>query len=347
MSGARRLYLDLAPGEARGVVTLDGKPERLLIERGDEIAVQAPGAVVVARVRRVEKGLGGAFVDLGEGPEALLTLSGEAARLTQGAAVEVEVTAPARADKGALVRLIGFSEGPPRLVRPAPALNQRLQSYAPGVAIAGGEDARTAADLAEDLVLAIEHPFGGGANLAIEPTRALVAIDVDGGGAVGADRRRGEARVNREAMETGARLLRLKGLSGLIVFDLVGRGQDGDAAVEAARLAFAPDMPGVAFGPVTRFGTFQLTLPWRVRPLAERLNDPDGRSSAATIARRMARAIEVEAKRCTRVLAVCAPEVAEAAQAIRDALVERLGPRFDIRPDPARARASFETRADV
>ena len=347
MSGARRLYLDTGPGETRGVVTLDGRPERLLIERGDEIAVQATGAVVVARVRRIERGFGSAFLDLGEGPDAVLALSGDAAKLAQGASVEIEITAAARRGKGPLARMVRAADGPPRLIQAAPGLRQRLQGFAPEPSIVGGAEARDAADLAEDAVLAVEHPLGGGASIAIEPTRALVAVDVDVGGAAGGDRRRGEARVNREAIFTGARLLRLKGLGGLVVFDLVGRGQDGDAAVEAARLAFAADMPGVAYGPVSRFGTFQLSLPWRGAPVSERLVDPDGRPTAQTVARRLARAIEAEAARCTRVLAFCAPDVAEAAQAVRGPLVERLGPRFDIRPDAARAREAFETRADV
>jgi Ribonuclease G/E len=325
---------------------LDGKPERLLIERGDEGAAM-PGAVMIARVRRIERALAGAFLDLGDGAEALLSLSGDAARLAEGAAVEVEITAPARRGKAALARMVGPAEGPPRLVRAAPDLKQRLQAFAPGVTIAGGEDARAAADLAEERALAIEHPLGGGASLSIEPTRALVAVDIDVGGAsAGGDRRRGEGRVNRDAMETAARLLRLKGLGGLVVFDLAGRGQDGDAVVEAAKAAFAPDMPGVAYGPVTRFGTFQLALPWRSRPVAEILNDADGRPSAETVARRLVRAIEREAARCTRVRAFCAPEVAAAAEALRPALIERLGPRFDIQADPLRSRAAFETRPD-
>ena len=343
MSGARRLYLDISPGEARGVVTLDSRPERLLVERGDEIAVQAQGAGVVARVRKMERGLSSAFLDLGEGPDAVLTINGET-RLSEGAHLEVEITAAARRGKGAQVRMIGPAEGPPRLLRPAPTLKQRLQAFSPGAVISGGSEARDAADLAEELVLAVEHPLGGGATLSIEPTRALVAIDVDVGGAAGGDKRRGEARINREAIAAGARLLRLKGLAGLVVFDLAGGGQGGDEIAAAAKTAFAPDMPGVGFGPVSKFGTFQLTLPWRGPPSAERLTDPDGRASAATVARRLARAIEVEAQRATRVLAICAPEVAEAAEGLRAALVERLGPRFDIRADPARPREAFETR---
>ena len=50
-------------------------------------------------------------------------------------------------------------------------------------------------------------------------------------------------------------------------------GAAGEAApMEAAKAAFAPDAPGVAFGPITRFGTLQLTLPWRGRPVSEVLN---------------------------------------------------------------------------
>ena len=33
MSARRQAYLDASPGEVRGVVTLDGRPERLLIAR--------------------------------------------------------------------------------------------------------------------------------------------------------------------------------------------------------------------------------------------------------------------------------------------------------------------------
>jgi Ribonuclease G/E len=343
----RRLYLDLSPGEARGVVTLDGQPERLLIDRGAEPAVQAQGAVAVGRVRRIERGLATAFIDLGDGPDAVLALGGPAAALAEGQAVELEIAAPARRGKGAVARFRGAADGRPRVLTPAPGLTERLRSFAPGApGPVGGEDARDMADLAEEQALAVEHPLGGGASLAIEPTRALVSIDVDVGGAAGGDRRRGEGQVNRRALAAAARLLRLKGLGGLVVFDLAGRGQDGEALMQAARAAFAPDMPDVVFGPVSRFGTFQLVLPWRSRPLAETLADPDGRPSAQTVAGRLARAVEREAARAVRIKARCAPEVAAAFEALRPALVARLGPRFDILSEPGLDRAAFEIRTD-
>ncbi|OYX35124.1 MAG: hypothetical protein B7Y99_04545 [Caulobacterales bacterium 32-69-10] len=326
------------------MVLLDGRPERLLIVRPGDPAVQQPGASAVARVRRVDRGLAMAFLDLGEGPDAVLPLTGGASRISEGQPIAVGITGPARANKGPTARMTGLETGPPRLLTPGPDLAARLRAFAPEVAIEAGEDARDAADEAEAQALAVEHPLGGGASLAIEPTRALVAIDVDVGGAGGGDARRGAGKVNRMALDAGARLLRLKGLGGLVVFDLAGGGQDGPALLEAAKAAFAPEAPGVAFGPVTRFGTLQLSLPWRSRPLSEVLNDADGRPSPLTVALRLARAVEREARSCTRVRGACAPEVAEAFKGIEAALVARLGPRFDIQGDPARARDAFETK---
>src|SRR5277367_6131688 len=122
----RRLYLDRAPGESRGVVMLGGRPERLMIVRADDPPAQALGARSLARVRRIDRSLASAFLDLGEGPEAILPLAGAAKALAEGAAVEVEVTAEARRGKGAVARLIGPAEGEPRLLAPGPALGERL-----------------------------------------------------------------------------------------------------------------------------------------------------------------------------------------------------------------------------
>ncbi len=106
MSG-RRLYLDDAPGERRGVVTLHGLPERLLIERTDDLPVQQPQARVAARVRRIERVLSSAFLDLGAGPDAILPLGGASSgNISEGAWLEVEIVSAARAGKGAAARWI-------------------------------------------------------------------------------------------------------------------------------------------------------------------------------------------------------------------------------------------------
>ena len=261
-TGERRLYLDRAPGESRAVVLLDGRPERLLIQRAGDPPGQVLGARSIARVRRIERSLVSAFLDLGEGPEAILPLTGAAARLAEGAAVEVAIAAQARRGKGAGARLIGPAEGAPRLLAPAPSLIERLQAFAPGQTVLEDAQAREAADDAEDAVLGIEHALPGGGSIAIEPTRALTAIDVDLG-AAGGDARQAARRTNLAAIAQAARLLRLKSLGGLIIFDLIGASHDGAALTAAVKAAFEPDQPGVSIGPVNRFGVLQLTLPRR------------------------------------------------------------------------------------
>lgn len=346
MTGVRRLLLDEGPGERRGVVLLDGQPERLLIERDGEAAFAGPGARFRARVARIDRGLGLAFLDLGGAEEAILSLSGPSAAASQGQSIDVEIAAPGRLGKAAAAMWIGPSAGPPARISPPQGLLADLQAAAPQRHIERGELAREAADIAEDAVLALVHPLGAGASLSIERTRGLTAIDIDVGGGGGGDSRRGAAKVNRLAVTAAARLLRLKGLGGLVVFDLAGRGQDGPAVIEAAREAFAPDAPGVAFGPVSRLGVFHLALPWRERPVAERLSDPGGGLNARTVAQRMARMIEREAASAVRVRAICAPDVAAAAaEAVTLSLNEMLGPRFVIDADPVRLREDFEVKA--
>ncbi len=322
----RRLYLDDGPGEVRGVVTLDGRAERLLIHRAGGHPAHRTGARLAARVRRVDQPLATVFLDMGSEPDAVTPLT---AALAQGARVEVEVIAPPRQGKGAVVRVIGPAEGELRLLAPAPPLEDRLRAFAPEAEIARGADARDAADAAEGEALAIVHRLPSGGAVAIEPTRALVAIDVDVGAAAG-DARRAASRANREAIAASARLLRLKGLGGPVVIDLAGKGHDGEALKAAAEAAFAPDQPGVALGPITRFGLWTLILPRRAAPVAEILCSGEMSLSAETLALRLLRQIERAAGPGDRVEARAAPAVAVRAEALAPHLVARIGARFRI-----------------
>ena len=319
------------------MVLLDGRPERLLIERAADQPHHRPGARLAARVRRVEKPLATAFVDVGAEPDAVLPLVGEAARLAEGARIEVEVVSPPRRGKGAVVRLVGPAEGEPRLLSPAPALIDRLTAFAPGEDIVQGETARGAAEVAEAEALAILHRLPSGGSISIEPTRALVAIDVDVGPAAG-DARRAAVRAHREAIAAAARLLRLKALGGPVVIDLAGKGHDGEALKQAAAAAFAPDQPGAAFGPITRFGLWPLVLPHRAAPIAEILCTAEGVPTDATLALRLLREIEAAAGPGLRVEAHAAPEIAAAAGGISPYLTQRIGPRFRIVPDAGTSR---------
>jgi Ribonuclease G/E len=344
--GALRVLLDPAIGETRAAVLRDGRPERLLIRRDDGTDPRLrQGAGVRGRLRA--RGAGVAFVDLGDGREAVLT--GATGALAEGAAVDLEITAEPRRDKAATARLLGPAAGPPALLRPAPDLPARLAAWAPGVAVETGPAARAVIDLAVEEALAIETRLPGGGRLTIEPTRALVAVDVDVAdargqpGSAGAGRQTAR-RLNLTALAETARRLRLSGLGGLVVIDLIGADLDGEEIRTAARSAFAPDAPGVTIGPVTRFGALELARPWRETPLRETLLDPDGRPSALTAALALLRAIERAgaADPGARLLARAAPETAEAAALWSPNLVERLGARFEIVADLAFARARFD-----
>lgn len=336
----RRLYIDRAPGEARGVVTLGGRPERLLIERDGDSAVQRLGARAVARIARLDKTLASLFLDLGDGPEAAAPL---APGLAEGGFVAIEIAAEARRGKGAVARIIGPAEGPPRLAVAAPSLEERLAALAPGEPVVQGAEAREVADAAQDAVLAVEHPLPGGGSIAVEPTRALTAVDVDLGARTGESRRAARA-ANLAAIAEAARVVRLKGLGGLIAIDLVGRGHDGAAMSAAAKAAFAADEPGVSIGPISRFGIMELAIPRRVRPLAEILCGGEGRLTAVSQGLALLRALEraALADPGARLTARAAPDAASAAAAHIEALTARFGARLALEPDPGLAAGRFE-----
>jgi len=338
----RRSYLDRGIGETRGVVTLDGRPERLIVRRDDDDPRLVLGAKLVARVASVEPALATAFLHLGPGAEAILPFRPEA-RPVRGQALEIEIRGEARRGKLAVARAFGPAEGDPRLISPAPDVAAELLAFAPGTPVEG-PPARSMADEAETDALERFHPLPGGGTLAVEPTRALTAIDVDLGERKGPDAKRVTRQANLTALGMGARLLRLKGLGGIVVFDLVGRGHDGTALMAAARAAFAPDNPGVSIGPVGRFGTMELSLPRRGRPLAERLCREDGAPSDRTLAQRLIRRLQAEASASPgdRLVATCAPPVAEAAARLAILLADQVGARFSITSDPVFARERLE-----
>ena len=340
----RRSYLDRGIGETRGVVTLDGRPERLIVRRDDDDPHLLLGARLVARVASVEPALATAFLDLGSGAEAILPFRPEA-RPVRGQALEVEIRGEPRRGKLAVARAFGPAEGEPRLIAAAPGVAAELLALAPGPPVEGPR-ARDRADEAEAEALERFHALPGGGALAVEPTRALTAIDVDLGERKGPDAKRVTRLANLAALGMGARLLRLKGLGGIVVFDLVGRGHDGTALMAAARAAFSPDNPGVSIGPVGRFGTMELSLPRRTRPLAELLCREDGAPSDRTLAQRLIRRLQAEAVAAPgdRLVATCAPSVAEAAAPLAILLADQIGARFSIAADAAIARERLEVR---
>jgi len=340
----RRIYIDRGLGETRGVVTLDGRPERLIVRRDDDNLRLRLGARLIARVASLEASLGTAFLDLGGGAEAILPFKPDA-RPVRGQAIEIEIRGEPRRGKLAVARSLGPAEGSPRLVADPADVAGELEALVPGAKLVEGRAAREVADEAEAAALETIHALPGGGEIAIEPTRALTAIDVDLSDRKGGDAKRLTRQANMAALGAAARLLRLKGLGGIVVIDLVGRGHDGNALMAAARAAFAPDNPGVAIGPIGRFGTMELSLPRRTQPLLERLCRSDGQLSDRTLAQRLIRRLQAEglAQPGARLSAVCAPGVAAAASGLAELLANEIGARFAITPN----ESYFRERLDV
>lgn len=334
MSGVRRLLLDTAPGERRGVVLLDGRPERLMLSRDGEAPAAVLGERRIARVAAAGAG-GGRWLDLGLGPPGWLPRA--PADLPEGAAAEVEIAAEARPGKGPRLRLLGRGEGPPRRLAPGPDLLARLQACA-DAEIEADALAREAADEAETLALAAVHPLPRGLTLTVEPTRALVAVDVDlapgAGGSV--------QDANLRAIRHAARLLRLKALGGTAVIDLVGaRHAAGLLRAQAAR-AFAPDGPDARVLAPDALGLLAVSRPYAETPLADRLLDAHGRPTARTLAQRRVRDLqrELAARPGALLELACPPDVA---QALAPFLAE-LGPRVRLTPHLAAPREHAEIR---
>ncbi|MGH7027512.1 ribonuclease E/G [Brevundimonas sp.] len=330
------VFLDQTPGEARGVVARDGRFHHLIIQRDSDRPSDRLGARCVGRIARVEPALRGAFVDLGAGePFGFLPL-GQHDKPGEGTKIEVEVTAEPRERKGPVLRRRGDASGEPRLLAPGPDVSAILAALAPGVAPQTGVVAiRAALEAEEDALSASVVDPVCGLDLMIQRTRALIAVDIDHAPALGRDSRKSRETANREGLAHAARLLTLKGWGGLVVIDLIGAGLHGDTIMKGVRAAFASE-PQAVFGPLSRFGLMQLSLPWRRTPLDERLLDAAGRPTlenrVLAVVRQLRLAL-LSDPATPRFVARCGPEEA----ALAAPLVEALGPRGGLLGDPSMA----------
>ncbi|WEK58668.1 MAG: ribonuclease E/G [Candidatus Brevundimonas phytovorans] len=326
------VFLDQTPGETRGVIARDGLFTHLIIQRDSDRPSDRLGARCVGRVARLEPGLRGAFVDLGGGePFGFLPL-GQNDRPGEGAKIEVEVTAEPRERKGPVLRRLGEASGEPRLLAPGPDVAAILAVLAPGVPPQTGAAAiRASLEAEEDGLSASIVDPASGLDLMIQRTRALIAVDIDHAPAPGRDSRKGREAANRAGLSHAARLLTLKGWGGLVVIDLIGVGLHGDTLMKGVRAAFSAE-PQAAFGPLSRFGLMQVSLPWRRTPLDERLLEAGGRPTLETRALDMVRQLRLALlsdSATPRLIVRGAPDVVARAAPFIEALGPRAGGQAD------------------
>ncbi len=310
---AVELFVSALPGEIRAAAVRDGALDDLLVLREGPAGTRdiEAGDLFLARVKRFDKGLDGAFVDLGLERDGLLPkkeMTGEVP--PEGAAVAVKVLRVPAEDKGARVSARGIAidikglqaparlaagpgalgdliarTQPARIVCDDAALLKDLKSRAGADCAAALHSAATPLFEAEGLEAEVEAlllprvKLPGGGFLLFEPGQTLTAIDVNAGSSDGRGGPAAQARaVNRAAVPVIARHLRLRALSGLIVVDFlaVKAPEERKALAAALREAVAGDPePCQVFG-VSPSGLLEMTRRRGRAPLHEILCRPCG-----------------------------------------------------------------------
>ena len=316
---AAELIVSVLPGERRAAVLRDDELDDLLILRdgpSGEGGVPQAGDLFLARVQRFDKGLDGAFVDLGLERPGLLPKREMTGDLPpEGTALVVKVLRAPADDKGARVSAKGMSatgvtaeaQGlkaparlaggagplaglvertkPRRVVCDDAALLKQMKDWAGGDCEAALHSAATPLFEAEGLEAEVEAlldprselPDGG--FLLVEPGRTLTAIDVNAGRSDGRSGQAAQAKaVNLAAVPAIARQLRLRALSGLIVVDFLEMKSPDDrkALAAALRRAVADDPEPCQVFGVSPSGLLEMTRRRGRPPLHELLCRPCG-----------------------------------------------------------------------
>lgn len=290
------------------------------------------GEVYSARVRTVDSSRRGAFLDLGLGEGAFGFLPSGRTSVREGETVRVRIVREAAGGKSAVLQVLGSANGVTLgRIDAHEADEQRLR------APPASKDDRALLDEAFAEALSPTAAVSGGGRLIIEPTSALVAIDVDAAGRRGgADGERFARDLNIAAAVEALRQLRLRNLGGLVAIDFVSmRAADDRKAVElAVRTAAKGDPWGVQVAPMSRFGVVELSRGRLQRPHAEAM------AGAEALALEALRRMEHAARdaRGRRVIATLPKAVADWLNAAhipwREALDRRIGALWRIEAAP-------------
>ena len=177
--GGRSLYIETSPGEIRAaILNANGALVAFHVERIGAGSLR--DAVFLGRVTRVEKGMGAAFVDIGEDMPGFL---GRAKGLREGQAIVVQVVREAGGGKGPALGTAPVLAGRYLALDPArPGINlsrrlaadlEPLKELLAGLAAAGeGYSVRPPAAIAGEAVLTAEVERLRGAWRAIESAAA-------------------------------------------------------------------------------------------------------------------------------------------------------------------------------
>jgi Ribonuclease G/E len=362
------IRVSVSPGEHRIALLRDGALGEVFIER--PARPDGVGDLHRARVSAISAPMAGAFLTLADGSTAFLPESEASATrqpiaraLTEGQPLAVRMVRAAQGGKGprvsarltpaeqatveaapATAGLIAHGPGAAfRLARAHP--DAAIITDGPSLALAlrgafGRDRVRLGAafdDELEDAFAALAEPIvplPGGGRLTIQPTAALVAIDVDAGSHAGGRDASELLRLNEAALAVATREIRLRNLGGAILLDVAGLSVKARAGLEpklARALAEDPLHPRLLG--LTRGGLFEIQRPRLHPPLHEILGGSLTPGLAAL--RRATR--EAAATPGRRWALRAAPEVLRALGSLPGALAEAeaaIGTPLTLVPDP-------------
>ncbi len=353
---SQTLIIDRSPGEIRaGLFDENNLAQALFVERASEHLRRAhTGALYCGRVTALDHALNAAFVDIGIGPPGFLPLGKSRGKtnIHEGSALAVRVRREAFTEKGPLLVLDNAekdfpTQHCPALLTPAPDFVQRITPKDAKVREASREG-RELLDTAFEEVLNPLVLLPGGGELMIEPTRALVAVDVD----TAADKSRALA-VNLEAISVIFNHLALRGLAGIVAIDFAPmKGAKERKKLNTTLMqAVTARHSRMEAEPLNRFGVAVLTLQRRQRPLAETMLDKNGVASSETTALNSLRRVENEhrANPAKGITLEAAPSVIDWLETCREywaePLLSRLGGRLSLIANPDLSKNKFEVIA--
>lgn len=333
---SEQVLVDEAIGETRACLFDDqGQPVELAIERWSERDTRVTvGSQYTGRVARIDPSLNAAFVELPKGEAGFLPFGkkGRPPAIHEGAKIKVQVTREALAGKGPNLMLLPDDED----LAETPSLVQRM--YLPDAVqiVVADRIGRARIDAAMDQALAKLVPIAGGGNICIEPTRALVAIDVDT-----ANSALSGGKFNYQAAQTTFRQLRLRSLGGIVVIDFAPmRTKNERAALTASLNALVKADPArVDLLPISRFGTLELLRRRTGRSPSEILLARNGKKTTETLALEALRSLQNEAVIAggAKLELRTGSKIAEWLQADtigwRQAMSDKIGQRFLVTAD--------------
>ena len=324
----RRAVIEEVVGETRAAVYEGRKLVELHLNRWSDCRKPRIGEQWTGQVTAINASMGGVWVDLGMGPNGLLSFKAQRdlPRLTEGERVDVTVAKEAIAEKGPVLRYAGDpSREKPGAVSVL-SLRERLDCRFPGLDY---EDAPVGVfDTATERKLAIP----GGGSITIEHTQALIAVDVDKGG----------AKTVMDCSVGAAKLildqLRLRGMGGLIAIDFpnLRQSKQRSTLIRLMEEMAEIDPASIRIAPFSRFGVVEMTRGQDGPSLDMMLNDRFGEPTLETQAIRAFRRLEREAKVAAgarMTLTVDQPVwvwLEDAPFDWRGPMTERLGARFTV-----------------